>query len=1091
MSRQILITGIACLIAAGVLVVTIAFSPPLPDPDDPLDPTPPDPTRFAPHDPKAITDHNSTKQAGVFRKYYVRHWNEKKKQLTIFSGDSITPKPNGVAEVVGPAAQIHLVPGKRVIVIQGKEGTIVAPNNNVESGEIRKGVVVSFFATNEDRNVDLSDSSNDVTGRIFLDDAVRFDLELGTLESDGPVYGTSAMGEYKGRGLNLILNERQRRINQFIIHHGEEIRFKVNASDRDKLLRSSSPPDKPQNNTKPADRPATYYRIAFADDVHVTVPDANVKAATLVILAADASSSRQSKGLLGNFGSPATNADKAHENVPDQRVGNRSTRSLFTPEDDDWIVRWTGPMRVDPIEEKPPALQGVNDRIVEMTSAHIETSDGERIIATKLDYRTSDTRVRMYGEDGKPLVVESDKLGRMEAYEFVMLQNEGKGTIVGPGSMITRADVNAARIAVDGKPIDTPNTKVPSGMRITWQRGVELAFFISEAKPKPAGDGQASPLLATRRLGKLDALKSATFAGDVDVRHKQFDLAADMLGVTMAAPDNKTGRSEPHRILAKGNVNATARGSKKQPPIDIKAGEFAVTFKPDAAGKARPTRFIALNNVRTSQPDRRMRAETLDVELLNIPRPNAGAASDDVAIAMGQVRAEKNVFIELDNPSTRVTAARLLAHVEAGTLDLHGSDDLPATIMREDNLLTGKHIVMREKDRFVKVNGPGSAVMLASGEAINSLNTAARNGDATIRLASADTNIKPTAKQDNAKPGQQAKSKEPQRVKIRWTDGMEFNDTLGQAQFMGQVVATSDRKTDVTRFQAGELHIDLTPAPLGTDSGLAEWLGSGNKNSPQGNANNNDKSKPDTKKRPQRVIQRMVARHKVVFEAEKWADRVDGQLETRFRLRGPVLTFDQKTEVIGVDGAGSMQIEDYRKKTSSSSSNDKTAENNNGKENKDANVAFVGQGVTLFIWKGGMTLDAKKNDMALRDDVQMIQLEKDSQQPVQMDCQTLNANFASTGGLSTWLSGKPPEPDLETVVAEGRVRIIHQNKTIRGHRMDYKGAKRMVILTEKGGRFCTLDDAETSLPAKSFKWYLDKDKIIAVEPGAVRARVKE
>lgn len=1099
MSRQILITGIACLIAAGVLVVTIMLSPALPDPDDPIDPKLPDSKGFAPHDPKALTDQNSTKQAGVVRKYFVRHWNEKKKQLTIFAGESITPKPNGVADVVGPSAQIHLVPGKRVILIQGKEGTIVAPNNNVESGEIRKGVVVSFFATDEDRNVDLSANSNDVTGRIFLDEAVRFDLELGTLESNGPVYGTSAMGEYKGRGLNLILSERQRRINQFIIHHGEEIRFKVTEKNKNRLLQPSGTDTakEPTTETKsPSDRVPTYYKIAFADNVRVTIPDAHVNAAKLSILAADASTG-QSKGLLGSFSSPANAGGKKHDDVPDLPVGDRSSRSLFTPEDSDWIVRWSGPMRVDPIDEKPEILLSPNDRVVEMESAHIKTSDGEEIIAAKLDYRTSDARVRLYGRDGEPLVVASDKLGRMEGQQFVILQNEGKGTFVGPGSITTHGSLKAAAIEADGKPLPVDATKVPSDMSIRWSKGVDIVFFMRDNKQPASGApnvADGSPLLATRRLGKLDALKSATFNGDVDVKHEQFDLAANTLGITMSEPDAKTRRSEPHRILAKGDVKATARGSKKQPPIEIKAGEFAVTFKPDATGKARPARFIALNDVRTSQPDRRMRAETLDVELVSQPRTGADGKQDDVTIAMRSVRADKNVFIELDNPRTRVTAERLIADVEAGTLDLFGTDDLPATIMREDNLLNGKHILMREKDRFVKVNGAGSAVMLANADAIEALNTAGQNSkNANIRLASADNNIAALPAAVDAKvagANEQKNSKEPQRVKISWLDGMEFNDTLGQAQFMGQVVATSDRKTDVTRFQAGELHIDLTPAPPGSGKGIAELLSNKDADGDADNANKADDAgkkddasndQPAIKKSRQRVIQRMVARHQVVFEAEKWVDRVGGNLDTRFRLRGPVLTFDQKTEVIDVDGAGSMQIEDYRKKKSTATET----------KADDPTVAFVGQGVTLFIWKGGMTLDAKKNDMAMRDSVQMIQLEKGSQQPVQMDCELLNANFASTGGLATWLSGKPPEPDLETVVADGGVRIIHQDKTIRGHRMEYKGSKRMVELTEKDGRFCTLDDEKTSLPAKSFKWYLDKDKIVAIEPGAVRARVND
>lgn len=1126
MSRQILITGLACLIAAGVLVATILFSPAMPDPDEPLDLNLPDAKQFAPHDPKAIANRKDGKQAGTIRKYFVRHWDAKRKQLSIFSGDSITPKPNGVAEVVGPAAQIHLDPGKRVIVIQGKEGTIIAPNNNIESGEIRNGVVVSFFATDEDRNVDLSTDSKDVTGRIFLDEAVRFDLELGTLESDGPVYGTSAMGEYRGRGLNLILNERQKRINQFIIHHGEEIRLKIKDKDKQRTLASPESPTNgseaskggSKNDTKQADNSkgdvtakkpgkATYYRLLLNDQVDVTVPEAKIKATELAILFAVAE--RGSSGsLLGNIDTKPTAKSKSHENVPDLEVGRKSTRSLFTPEPSDWIIRWTGPMRLDPLDTKPEELAGAEDRIVAFRDAEITTKDNERILASSLDYRASDVRVRIKGNKETPFRIASAKLGRLHGQEFVLLQNEGTATLLGPGEMLTTKALKAAAIRVDGKPVakqTDQGSKVPSDMAIRWSRRVNLVFFKPEELVKKnaitkadnagklVGAKGKGTLEGMNRLGQMDALKSATFDGDVEIKHKQFDLAADTLGITMSPPTKASKQPEPHRILAKGAVHATARGSKNQPPIDIKAGEFAITFKPDAKGKAQPARFIALDDVRTSQPGRRMRTETLDVELVPVTRTN----KDEPTIAMRTIRADKNVFIELDEPRTRLTSERLLADVDAGTLEVEGTDDLPATIMREDNLLTGKRILMREKDRFVKVSGPGTAVMLANSTALKDVKTAAAAGDTPrIQLASADTK---TGAASLKKEGIPKAKGEPQRVKINWSDGMEFNDVAGQAKFMGQVVATSDRKTDVTRFQAGELLIELTPAPAGSNKGFSGLL---NKNSEKvapakdvnvkpGNPQaSNVEAKPEIKvgnKPPakttdtKRVIQRMTARHQVVFEAEKWRDRVGGALDTRFRLTGPTLTFDQTTEVIAVDGAGSMQIEDYRKKKASTTPVDSS----------DPTVAFVGQGVTLFLWKGELTLDAKKNDMVLNDKVQMIQLAKGSEQPVQMDCNMLNANFASSGGLATWLSGKPPEPDLETVTAAGKVRVIHQDKTISSDRLVYQEAKRLVVLTEREGYFCTLDDAKSSLPAKSFKWYLDKDKIIAVEPGAVRARFND
>jgi len=250
------------------------------------------------------------------------------------------------------------------------------------------------------------------------------------------------------------------------------------------------------------------------------------------------------------------------------------------------------------------------------------------------------------------------------------------------------------------------------------------------------------------------------------------------------------------------------------------------------------------------------------------------------------------------------------------------------------------------------------------------------------------------------------------------------------------------------------------------------------------------KGKLDKKEKPKRVVQRIDAKGDVVFESEKWVDSVGGKLATRFRLRGPQLIFDRETEQINVVGKGSMLIEDYSEKR-------KAAAKNPGKpakpvkDKKQEAVAFVGKGMTLFDWKKGMTLDAGRNDVRIEKDVQLIQLAAGEQDPVQMDCQQLYADFASNGGLDSWLSGKAPDPELENVIAVESVRLIRKTQTLRADRLEYVGRKSLVVLSALPTKFCYLEEPRTVLPAKRFRWHLDSDKVVAEEPGAVRQRVND
>jgi hypothetical protein len=694
-----------------------------------------------------------------------------------------------------------------------------------------------------------------------------------------------------------------------------------------------------------------------------------------------------------------------------------------------------------------------------------------------------------------------------------------------------------------------------------------------------SGVADKSGKVKIKPTSNLDALKTAIFRGLVKVDHPQFALKSDQMEVNLpprakkankpasskAKSDTKSppkasgiadafaggpGKSNVH---ATGSVVASVRGNDDQETIGIEAEDLDITFLTDKAGTAKPTHIHAERNVKTNRNGQTLKAGLLDVSLASVERadkktgvkqavkPDAKPDSkstkkESLRLTMTKMFAKDDVRIDGKSPQTLVRCERLEADMLSGKVRLFGTDEVHARVQREDNRLSGPIIIMHDKDQIVQVLGPGEAAfvtktgtsLVASADASDKPNTTNTAKPAPVVVAAVP--IKPEAK-PKAK-----KTKEPQFMQIKWAQNMRFNNRTGQGRFMGEVVASAVRSLDITRFQADELLLQMSPDLSKDGSGLKDILNSNdNKRDKAGkktssvkdaagevggngakanagasvdvkpNTKPNTKPDPNSNKKvpvkekpaPKRVVQRLDARGSVIFESEKWEDTVGGKLASRFRLRGPELIFDRETEQIKVIGKGSMLIEDYKEKRKASKKGKKPPADSvvkpkpAVKKKSKAAVAFVGKGMTLFDWQKGMTIDAGRNDVRIEKDVQLIQLAAGEQDPVQMDCQQLYADFASTGGLDAWLSGKAPEPALDNIIAVESVRLIRKTQTLRADRLEYVGKKNLVVLSSLLTKFCYLEQPKSILPAKRFRWHLDTDKIIAEEPGAVRARVVE
>jgi len=1151
MSRSFIITASALAVAVGVLLFTIFFSPPVADPvkrDRPLA----DPTRkFNPLEKDKGDTFDNVAPSGVVEKYYVRKFSEERQQLTVLSGERALPRPNGVIDIEGITAHIHLIPGRRVVEIKGPRGTLVAPDNNPESGVLTGGVVLTLFESQGEQPVKLTADSPDVKLRMYLDEAVKFDLVLGFVESDGPVHLTMPRADFRGTGLNLIYNEKRRRINRLEILQGREMRFNPNAAGSAEA-QANDAKTKPQTEGPEAVdvREPDYYRATFENNVNVRTADAVIDSQRLEVVFSMENSKASGEGaavgfkengrypddsadlIIGFGGGEATSARTARATA----AASEAERSLMPVSADDVIVHWTGTLLVEPLEEKPDEMEGPRDTLLVLEKAvKVRSVRGETIAAERVEYLSSAARVHVIGEALTPAVIESPEFGRLHVLDLVLHQKRGVGQITGPGGIVAAADAPPAvkTVTADGKAV-APNAtnrtvetgvappraadagKLPPGVSVSWTDGAELTFHVKEetdksakaagakTTDKPSEQGLSVPPKAAAPPGtatatatgrttisptaSIDALKEAAFHGGVQVEHAQFDLASDHLLIAMSPPTKQ--KQEPQLVKASGHVQATARGDAKQPAMDIQAGDMEITFAADSKGKPQPARMVATERVKASQPGRVLTAGSLDVKLVEAAEKVAAdvkgsaqpQAAADTRMTVKHMLAERDATVTLDNPRTVVTGVRLEAEADKGLLQIFGDARRPARVERADDSLTGMHITLRESDQFVTVPGAGSAEFVTR---------------STPRVDPPKPGAAPAAP---AAPAQLGPPEPPQRLKITWTTAMDFNNTTGVAHFYGNVDAGSERGVDLSRFKAGELTLELDPAdpkdlrPVGsavrTDAAAAKPATDvENENNAAAKAvrTADPTAAPKNDKPPARNIRKLLAQHKVVFEAEKWDDKAGGKLATRFRLTGPILTFDNTTEKLDVFGPGTMQMEDYRAKDKAKESATAASPAAAAPGAPASPVAFVGKGITLFLWSGAMSIDANHNDVRMEKEVRMLQ-QPAAGADIHMQCNQLIADFQSTGGLNSWLTGKANEPKLDNVTANGKLVIIYQKQTVRGDQLHYTGAKQMAVISAEPGSMCELDTEQTTLPARQFRWMLEKDRIIAEEPGAVRTK---
>lgn len=1122
MHRRLVITAVTAGLALVAFLLTFLFDPPegrddtrgtidaRPVTDAPLPNTDKTTLFISPgHAPDQVTG----------RDYYVRSIDREGRIIEAL-GRTHKALPGNEHDIGGPDIRVHMQPKRRVVQITAIRSRFVAPDNAPRSGMLDGNVVIALYESPEGQDVIVDRMrSPHIRLLVFLEQA-HFDLTLNRITSDGKVQVTSQVADFRGTGLDLVLNERAGRIDRLEIKQGDQLRF---ASNMDALGSRETPTREERRTQRQARRrdkrsSLVYYRGRFLEQVHVTSNRINMTGSelhavfhfdrddesSLLINSMGVRDESSRDGTMPGLLSIAKACAKLTDELPGHPVllrrgrsnsisaspltsiiamvyataltdGYReNARSLLPRTDNDIVVHWAGPFVLTPEPDPDPRPQASDDLVLELIGRplRVTTTDDQVIEAARLTYRTGSGKLSLIGKhEGNvvPITVDAPGAAKLRCgpdARLVIDQSAATGTVDGPGTLETRpmfqpADsLDALRASADQRDRDNDWSK---GLRARWRKSLQFTFYQDEHAIDETDDandhpGHASPVDTSQSGDEVQDGPRTGFASLRGLRSAQFD----------------------------GDVRVN------HPQLGLDAQQLAIAFaRPAKEGevedRSTPTEIKAQHAVHV-QAQGNAKHDPFDVycdDLLVIMVPALGGRIEpDQLIAKGNVRLEQfdktfeagHVDIDLLTGEQRVKALADQSGDRDGTSNespsrqlaintITASDGVQGEMSDPAALVTAARVVADAATRQVTFYGDASAParLIRHPAALSAHEIVMNEVTQTVRSNTAGTFIfrdhADTVRPKDKAPGESGGQRDEYvELVVRWAQSMYFDHRMGLVQARGDVQTTSQRGQDNTLMRADELQLELMPVPHETPALTSD----------------NDEDPAST----QWTVRKASAIGNVTFEAQQWENRDAGDLRARLQVKGPRVDIDAPAERVKVIGQGTMLVDDKRAA---------------GEIRSVAGVQFANGGLTLFKWDDALTIDAFHNDILIEGKSQMLHrpVTGDDMQVadkyVQLDCRRLTADLSSTGGLSALTGNADATRDarINGVSADGDVRILHETQTITADRAIYNGADEIVTLEADGNNYVRVfdDNDVASKSAQRIVWELSTNTFRMTAPG--------
>jgi len=723
---------------------------------------------------------SATQPVGAGEEAWVRRYNEKTAQLeSQFRAARYEPQPDGTVFVDKPVAEFFLGRG-RFIRIEGTRGSVIMPNTKVvEGGEVRPppaappsrgqlhDVVISMFdepapeGQTPQPTLTVAMNNTSFDNDTFLITTEAFKDEAGNrIEADQvPVTVRGRDYDFDGRGLRIQWNELNQRLQLLEIAHGESLTVK-NRAKFEELQNGAAPAGEIEPATAPAaagaarrkrnagaartavatttptTKPAVPYRASFEKDLRITEGDQEIATGALMqvdfVMEKGASKDDPSAAAAADSQVGAINAGRrtarrpraatkpATASTTDADAAEPTTAPATQPAAEllPIVVRWTGRLRVMPLElsDEPPL--GAEDQIIRLSGTPLRMHrDGARIEAAGATFHTADGSASLRSSDEVPRVTLRDASGAVVSTPALTYAEEGGvATLKGPG----QADI----------PVGKDDVK--ENLSAMWAEECVLEL------PK---DEHGETII-----------RRANLKGSVAIAHPQLDLNSDALELAFAAPTTQpadtpdTADAQPttrgsdapnlERLLATGSVIAKMK-DPNGPARSVQARTLELRTFATPDGELLPRTIVADGDVLMSEATQSLRAQRVNAMLKQKPKattevtaPEPGfetelATSTEPTTSPTTQRADDKMeliveslvaqgAVRLEGPKGEyATAEQLEAYERDGTSEvkLMGAGPSRAVVSDGKSTITGPVLIMRPQEQKAEVPGGGTLLL--------------------------------------------------------------------------------------------------------------------------------------------------------------------------------------------------------------------------------------------------------------------------------------------------------------------------------------------------------------------------------------------
>jgi hypothetical protein len=630
---------------------------------------------------------------GAGEELWARTYDRATGRLTLeFYAEQYDPQSDGTVIVKQPEARFHLRDG-RYVAVSAEDGRVIISGGAGSArqlsqgqggaptrGELRDVTVELFDSARADEPI-LTCSLPVVS---FDNDTFRIATEASVVDGkqvpadQAPVRVQGEDVQFDGRGLVIRWNGMTGQLDSLEVAHGERLTIRPGSNLFPKPLslaprptdafasaETVAPPTtrrkrkiKPVADASAPPAPPALYRATFHDTVRVEEGVTPVASATLLSI----------DFLVGEEGAvtPATPSNRPPKRpATSQRPPTRSRGSEAAPV----TIRWTGPMRIQPIPaDAPERPQDADDYIVQLHGIPAELSrDGSVARCASLRYRTGEDTVALLSSSEHPLVELRD----------------AQGTLIRGQSVLVNRRTGVAVIDRAGEaelPLEEAGRKETA--RVAWTDRCDLVFRER--------DGRA-------------AIDSVSLLGKVGLQHPRLTLSAGELSLSFEPPKTPARDGAPSSaasslrlVRAVGDVRASFT-NEDGTTGKLQAREMSVGMEPAGPSSASYVRTLsAEGGVLLSDARQSLRCDQMSA--LFDPPGHAGLApSSGPALGIGG-DARLNSFraigsVELADTESRGSACGTELQVavagNATQVALLGS---PARVVDRNTTLEGPRI---------------------------------------------------------------------------------------------------------------------------------------------------------------------------------------------------------------------------------------------------------------------------------------------------------------------------------------------------------------------------------------------------------------